>query len=172
MRADYGAREDVRRLRRLGWAMTAPVLFGALLALAWQIAQVSERRAQEATGEHLAASLNALVAERLARGQALEPAWRTGNPFVLLRWQQDNYCGELAAGEPARRGCWYWLPARAWLLYRARFAGGWTAGTNEVRAYRVQAISAARPAGPGTAFALELQAVPAAELAALAWISD
>lgn len=172
MRADYGARDDVRRLRRLGWSLSAPILLGVLLALAWKIAEVSERRALEATREHLVASLNGLVAEGVARGQVLEPAWRTSNPFVLLRWQQDNYCGELAADEPARRGCWYWLPARAWVLYRARFASGWIDERGEVQAWRLQALPAGVPVGANAAFALELQAVPAAQLTALGRLSD
>jgi len=172
MSPDYGVDGQVRLARRWGRAITVLILLGLVLAMAWKIAQVSEARAMQATREHLSASLNSLAAEHIAQDRVLDPAWSKTNPFVLLRWQQDNYCGELAAGEPARRGCWYWLPARAWVLYRARFASGWIDERGEVQAWRVQALPAGMPVGANAAFALELQAVPAAQLTALGWLSD
>ncbi|MDM8348174.1 hypothetical protein P8H27_04605 [Pseudomonas sp. sp1636] len=96
MRADYGARDDVRRLRRLGWSLSAPILLGVLLALAWKIAEVSERRALEATREHLVASLNGLVAEGVARGQG--PGAGAG-----LADEQPVRAATLAAGQLLRR---------------------------------------------------------------------
>nr|MBP8237850.1 hypothetical protein [Pseudomonas sp.] len=64
---------------------------------------------------------------------------------------------------------WYWLPSRAWVLYRARFADGWASGQGEVRAWRVLVVpaelSTALQSGHG-AFALELDPVPAAQVSA------
>ncbi|HLD68666.1 MAG TPA: hypothetical protein VJA19_21835, partial [Pseudomonas sp.] len=96
MNRDYGMDDGVRRLRRLGWALTGLMLLGVVLALGWKIAQVSERRAQQATREYLASSLISLTAEQLAQDRLLTRGMLTANPFQLLRWQQDNYCGELA----------------------------------------------------------------------------
>ncbi|QKE65512.1 hypothetical protein HNE05_19830 [Aquipseudomonas campi] len=169
MRPDYDADYTVRNMRRIGWGGALLILLGIVLALGWKIAQVSERRAMEATREHLAASLNSLTAEQMGKDQVLEPAWRKRNPFVLLRWQQDNYCGELAAGDAPQSGCWYWLPGKVWVIYRARFADGWTRGQGEVRAWRLLVVPDGMPTASqssGAAFALELEAVPAAELSA------
>ena len=169
MSPDYETDFWVRRLRLLGWSLTLVMAVGMLLALSWKIAQVSERRAQDATREHLAASLNSLAAEHLAKDKALDLDWRKKNPFVLLRWQQDNYCGELAAATEPQSGCWYWLPSEAWVMHRARFADGWTKGQGEVRAWRVLVVPAGMPTASqsaGAAFALELEAVTAVELSA------
>lgn len=168
MSPDYGVDDQVRLARRLGRLLVGLMVLGLLLALGWKIAQVSERRAMEATREHLAASLNSLVAEQVAGNQVLDPAWGRRNPFVLLRWQQDSYCGELAAGEAPRGGCWYWLPAQAWVLYRTRFGDGWTSGQGELHAYQLVALSYKMPTGSHwqhAAMALELEAVPVAVLA-------
>lgn len=168
MTPDYQSGYWVRRVRLLGWGLALAMLLGLVLALGWKIAEVSEGRALDATREHLAASLNSLAAEQMAKDQAPDVAWQK-NPFVLLRWQQDNYCGELAAGDEPQAGCWYWLPQPAWVLYRPRFVDGWAGRGSEVLAWRVLAV----PEGMSTAsqspdrrFALELAAVPAAELAA------
>ncbi|MEO4048498.1 hypothetical protein AAFN46_15590 [Pseudomonas sp. CAU 1711] len=170
MSPDYQVDYWVRRARQLGWGLGLAMLLALVLALGWKIARVSEARAMDATRQHLAASLSSLAAERVAKDRALDEAWRSKNPFVLLRWRQDNYCGELAAGDEPRAGCWYWLPHQAWVLYRPRFADGWTKRGSGVHAWRLQAI----PAAPSTAsqsthgrFALELSAVSAAELTAL-----
>ncbi len=169
MRPDYDADDTVRHMRRIGWGGALLILLGIALALGWKIAQVSERRAMDATREHLAASLSSLAAETMAKDQVLEPVWRKRNPFVLLRWQQDNYCGELVAGYEPQAGCWYWLPSEAWVMYRARFADGWTRGWGEVRVWRLLVVSDGMPTAsqlPGAAFALELEAVPAVEFSA------
>lgn len=107
MSPDYGVDAQVRLARRWGRALSGLILLGLVLAMAGKIMQVSEARAMQATREHLAASLNSLAAEHIAKDQVLDPAWGRKNPFVLLRWQQDNYCGELAAGGKPRNGCWY-----------------------------------------------------------------
>lgn len=174
MRRDYDSDDTVRNMRRIGWGGTVLMLLGVTLAMAWKIAQVSERRALDATREHLAASLNSLVAEQVARNRVLEPSWRKRNPFVLLRWQQDNYCGELAVGEAPQAGCWYWLPQQAWVLYRARFADGWTMRWGELHAWRLLAVPgemSVASQSAGAAYALELEAVPMTELAALGLLS-
>lgn len=175
MSPDYGVDDQVRLARRLGRAITVVILLGLALAMAWKIMQVSEARAMQATREHLAASLNSLAAEHIAKDQVLDPAWSKRNPFVLLRWQQDNYCGELAAGGKPQNGCWYWLPAQAWVLYQARFSDGWSLGQGEMQAYRLVLLNGGMPTGSHLlqdASALELEVVPAAELAAQDWLSN
>ena len=169
MSPDYEADYWVRRSRLFGWGLTLVMAAGLVAALGWKIAEVSEARAIQATREHLAASLTSLAAEQVAKDQVPDEAWRTRNPFVLLRWQQDNYCGELVAGDEPGRGCWYWLPQAAWVLYRPRFADGWTREESEVLAWRVLAVPEGMPTASQSnrdAFALELEAVPAAELSA------
>lgn len=169
MSPDYESGFWVRRSRLIGWGLILVMSGGMVLTLGWKIAQVSERRAMEATRANLASSLNSLAAEHLAKDKTLGTAWRTKNPFVLLRWQQDSYCGELAAGDAAQSGCWYWLPREAWVMYQASFADGWTRGQGEVRAWRLLVVPDGVPTASqssGAAFALELEAVPAAELSA------
>lgn len=175
MRRDYGSGRSINQLRRLGWGITLLMLLPVLLTMGWKIAQISEQRAMEATREYLATSLSNLVAQRLASGRALEPAWRHANPFVLLRWQQDNYGGELTAGAAPQSGYWYWLPAKGWIVYRARFRDGWTQSQGEIHAYRLLAGPEQPPTGArltGVTFALELEAVPAAELSAATWLKQ
>ena len=169
MKGEYQLEEHVRLARRLVWTIGGVVLVVGLLALAWQIAQFSERRAQQATREHLASSLASLTAEQLAQDRLLTRGMLVGNPFLLLRWQQDNYCGELARGETPASGCWYWLAEAGWVLYRWRFSDGWVEESTELQAYRVQAVPQATAAGAhwqGRGLALEFQAVPQAQLAA------
>ena len=169
MRGEYQLEEHVRLARRLVWTIGGVLLVVVLLALAWQIAQVSERRAQQATREYLASSLISLTAEQLAQDRLLTRGMLTANPFQLLRWQQDNYCGELARGDTPASGCWYWLAEPGWVLYRWRFSDGWAEDSTELQAYRVQAVPQATAAGAhwqGRGLALEFQAVPQAQLAA------
>lgn len=169
MSPDYQADYWVRRARLFGWGLILVMALAVVLALGWKIAEVSELRAMDATRAHLAASLSGLAAEQMAKDRVLDEAWKRKNPFVLLRWQQDNYCGELTApGEP-QAGCWYWLPPQAWVLYRTRFADGWKGRGHELHAWRLSTV----PEGLSTAlqsrgapFALELEEVPAAELSA------
>ncbi|WP_339080959.1 hypothetical protein [Pseudomonas sp. TMP9] len=159
----------MRFARQLGWAITWLILFTTVLALGWKIAQVTERRALEATHEHLTTGLNNLVAEQMAKNQVLDKAWRNSNPFVLLRWQQDNYCGELAAAEEPQSGCWYWLTGRAWVLYQQRFSDEWANETREVRAWRLVDVPGSATTAShskGTGFALELAEISADELSA------
>lgn len=164
MRPDYEADETVRRARLLGWV--GSLLMGILIvaALGWKMAQVGEKRAMDATRENLAASLNALTAEQMVKDRAPEAAWRKLNPFLLLRWQQDNYCGELSLEDQPQRGCWYWLPAKDWVIYRARYMNDLMGGEKDVRVWRLLVIPDEMPAAaPGTAFSLELEMVSAEE---------
>ena len=117
-------------LQRGSWRLLALMLGSVTLVSFWLIARASEARAVQATVTSLASSLNALAAEHMAQGRPLEAGWARRNPFVLLRWQPDNYCGELAEGQVPSRGCWYFLPQQARVLYRARFAG-WRSGGKE-----------------------------------------
>lgn len=170
MTPDYQAGMWVRRSRLLGWTLAVVMLLVLVLILGRKIAEVSEARAMQTTRAHLAASLTALAAEQMAKNQVPDAAWQKMNPFVLLSWQQDNYCGELAAGDEPQAGCWYWLPQQAWVLYRQRFADGWAQRRNEVHAWRVLAIpdgASTAPQWTSQSFALELAAVPAAELLVL-----
>lgn len=169
MRSEYQLAGRVRLVRRLGWAITGLMLVAVVLVLAWKIAQVSERRAQQATREYLASSLASLTAEQLAQGRWMTRGMLTGNPFQLLRWQQDNYCGELMRGNTPDAGCWYWLAEPGWVLYRWRFSDGWIKDSTELQAYRLQVVSPPATAGAhlqGRGLALELQAVSPAQIAA------
>lgn len=142
--------------------------------MGWKIAVVSEQQAMSATREHLASSLTSLSAEHVAKGQLLGEGWTKRNPFVLLRWQQDTYCGELAIAEEPKPGCWYWLPRQGWVLYRTRFADEWTKDARELQVYRVREVPREMSIGSqsvGAASALELEVVPPAELTAAGWIS-
>jgi len=158
VKAEYDSAATVRRARLLGWGLGGLILLGVVLALAWRIAQASEERARNAMRENLAASLNSLAAEQVAQRRPLALEWQRRNPFELLRWQPDGYCGELAEGEAPRRGCWHFLASRAWVLYRPRYTQQQTA----LKAYRVTVVPATAPAT-----GLELEEVPAAELSAV-----
>ncbi|WP_137820495.1 hypothetical protein [Pseudomonas sp. 2FG] len=167
MRAEYDSAATVRRARRLGWGLTGVILLGVALTLGWRILQVSEARALDAMRENLAASLNSLAAEGVAQRRPPAAVWLTLNPFVLLRWQPDSYCGELAEGQAPRPGCWHFLPRQAWVLYRARFAGARAEMVEQTLAWRLRLLPEPMRAGTGQAeppLTVELQPVPAAEL--------
>ena len=51
--------------------------------------------------------------------------------------EQGNYCGELADGQTPSRGCWYFLPQQARVLYRARFRGWRSGGEEGVQAWQL-----------------------------------
>jgi len=127
----------VAPLQRLAWWLLALILANVILVTLWHIAVDSETQAMNTTAAHLARSLNALAAENMAQGRPLDAGWSTGNPFVLLRGQQGNYCGELADGQTPRRGCWYFLPQQARVLYRARFRGWRSGGEEGVQAWQL-----------------------------------
>lgn len=169
MRGEYQFNDSVRVARRLGWVVTGLILLLIVLALAWTIGQVSEQRALQATREHLSSSLNNLIAEQMAKNQAMDATWRKTNPFVLLRWQQDNYCGEVTAGQVLEAGCWYWLPRRAWIVYQQRFADEWANQQREVRAWRLLSVPTRLPTAShsdNASFALELEEISAADVSA------
>ena len=71
----------VRFWRRCAFLLLALLLLPLLAAGTWRALQVSERRAYDATLEHLRSSLSAQVAEHLASGAGtrLAPA---GNPIA------------------------------------------------------------------------------------------
>lgn len=162
MNPDYQVDRLVRKWRFFGRILTLVMLMLVAWALLLKIAEASERRAMQATREHLAASLTALAAERTAQGRRGEPGWMRRNPFVLLRWQQDNYCGELRGADQPRPGCWYWLPRQAWVLYRFEH-GSWSRTGDAMRAWRLVAIP---QTGSATTQALELEEIHQAELTA------
>jgi hypothetical protein len=141
------------------------LMFGSVIFISlWHIAADSERAATNTTLAHLARSLNALAAENMAQGRPLDAGWATRNPFVLLRGQQGNYCGELADDQPPRRGCWYFLPQQSRVLYRARFDGWRSGGKGDVQVWQlvrlpVQAMDTAKA-----------ERLTAVELRAVDWI--
>ncbi len=165
MKADQALAETVRRSRRGGRVMLA-VLGLVALVIVWRMAQVSEEQAFDTTRGRLEASLNALAAEHMARGQMLDMQWSRRNPFELLRWRQDDYCGALEEDETPGSGCWYWLPAQGWLIYRMRYRL-WSGQDGGIKAYRLLVLSGRLPSderSPGAAVALELEAVPLRDL--------
>ena len=113
------------------------ILGNVMVISLWHIAVDSETKAMNMTVAHLARSLNALAAENMAQGRPLDAGWATRNPFALLRGQQGNYCGELAEGQTPSRGCWYFLPQQARVLYRARFRGWRSGGEEGVQAWQL-----------------------------------
>lgn len=121
-------------------ALLALMLGSVTLVAFWQITAASEAQTVRATVAHLARSLNALAAEHMAKGLPLDADWARRNPFVLLRGQQDNYCGELAEGQTPHRGCWYFLPQQARVLYRARFRGWRNGGEEGLLAWQLVAL--------------------------------
>ena len=127
----------VAPLQRGGWWVLLLILANVIFITLWHIAVDSEHRAMNTTVAHLARSLNALAAENMAQGRPLDAGWATRNPFVLLRGQQGNYCGELADGQTPSRGCWYFLPQQARVLYRARFRGWRSGGEEGVQAWQL-----------------------------------
>ncbi len=117
--------------------LVALILSSVIFITLWHIAADSERAAMNVTVASLSRSLNALAAENMAQGRPLEAGWARRNPFVLLRGQQGNYCGELAPGQAPHRGCWYFLPQQARVLYRARFDGWRSGGKEDVQVWQL-----------------------------------
>lgn len=168
MTADYDSIHTVRLSRRWGWGLASLILVGVLVSWGWAVAEVSERRAMQATRENLQTSLTQLSAERVAKDGRLDQLLVRQNPFGLLRWTQDNYCGELDEELSLESGCWYWLASRFWVVYQSRFTGrGWGRESRRY-AWRLLAVprqdSAAMQSGRAV-FALELEPVTDAELA-------
>lgn len=165
---------DARTARQFGWrgawlVLTVTLLAGAL-PIAWRALQVSEARAMQATLDNLALGFVARAAEEVVAGHALDRQWLAADPFRQLRWQPDDYCGELADGERPRRGCWHYLPQRGWVLYRSRFQSG--AWTNAIHGYALRRVPAKAVEGlrdRDGVVSLELEPVPAGQLAK--WMS-
>lgn len=168
MRADYDSIHTVRLSRRWGWGLASLILVGVLVSWGWKMAEVSERRAMQATQENLQTSLSHLSAEWVAKDGVRDQSLVTQNPFGLLRWMPDNYCGELDEKLSIESGCWYWQPSHSWVIYQPRFAGGGWGREQMPYVWRLLAVPrqdlAAMQAGR-KAFALELEAVTDAELA-------
>ncbi|MBV2133432.1 hypothetical protein KRX52_11595 [Pseudomonas sp. MAP12] len=142
-------------------AVLVLILANVILITLWHIVAASERGAMNATVGNLAHSLNALAAENMAQGRPLDAGWATRNPFVLLRGQQGNYCGELADGQTPSRGCWYFLPQQARVLYRARFSGWRSGGEEGVQVWQLVRLpqQTMETAETGRLTAVELRAV-------------
>ena len=171
MRADYDSGRTVQRARLLGWALCGLMALGLVWAMGAKILRVSEARALEATRENLGASLTALAAERVARGQAADASWLRRNPFQLLRWESSDYCGELLERQLPQAGCWHYLPARGWLLHRSRFTDPGQGIAAELRVFQLRAVPKLLPGGTESQdglISLELSEVPTAEVTALA----
>ena len=94
------------------------------------------QRSEAATLENLQAGLNRLALEETAQGRTLHRNWLQAT-FAQLRWQAEDYCGELEELTQARAGCWYFWPAQHWVVHR----GGEQAGAVDgMRAWRLRAI--------------------------------
>lgn len=171
MKADYDSGGTVRRARLFGWGLCGLIALGLVWAMGAKILRVSEARALDATRENLMASLTALAAERVAKGQAVDASWLRRNPFQLLRWENSDYCGELLERQLPQAGCWHYLPARGWLLHRSRFTDPEQGIAAELRVFQLQAVPKALPGGTESKeglIGLELNQVPTAEVTALA----
>lgn len=171
MSADYDSRRTVRRAQLFGWTVCGLIALGLLWAMGTKILQVSEARAINATRENLMASLTALAAERVARGQAADVSWLRRNPFLLLSGVSGDYCGELVARQLPQAGCWHYLPARGWLLHRSRFADEQGELAAELQVFQLQAVPKATLGSTElkeALISLELNRVPTAEITALA----
>ncbi|MFZ3182906.1 MAG: hypothetical protein WA173_02015 [Pseudomonas sp.] len=171
MKADYDSGGTVRRARLFGWAVCGLIALGLVWAMGSKILRVSEARALDATRENLLASLTALAAERVARGQAADASWLRRNPFQLLRWESSDYCGELQEQQLPQAGCWHYLPVRGWLLHRSRFTDPEQGIVAELRVFQLQAVPKAPPGSTESqdaVISLELNQVPAADVTALA----
>ena len=175
MRAEYDSERIVRRSRLLGRTFTALLVLGLLLAMGWRILPVLEDRNIQATRESLANSLLALSAEYVAQRKTLPKDWLQRNPFQLLRWQQTDYCGELEQGQRPARGCWYFLPEPAWLLYRSRFSDGASETGDDLQLFRVRGVPISVQNNAESEHelqALELEPVPQAERQAVTLWKD
>ena len=175
MRNEYDSDRIVRRSRLLGRSLTALIVLFIVLALSWRILQVLEQRNLQATRESLASSLLALSAEHVAQRKALPEDWLQRNPFQLLRWQQTDYCGELEQGQRPARGCWYFLPEPAWLLYRSRFSDGASETGDDLQLFRVRGVPISVQNNAESEHelqALELEPVPQAERQAVTLWKD
>ena len=175
MRAEYDSGSIVRRSRLLGRTFIVLVVLGLALAMSWRILQVLEQRNLQATQESLASSLLTLSAEYVAQRKTLPVDWLQRNPFELLRWQQANYCGELEQGQRPARGCWYFLPEHAWLLYRSRFSDGASETGDDLQLFRVRGVPISVQNNAESEHelqALELEPVPQAERQAVTLWKD
>ena len=137
MTADYDSIHTVRLSRRWGWGLASLIGVLVVTMLGWRMLEVAGQRSEAATLENLHAGLNRLALEEAAQGRTLHRHWLQANPFAQLRWQTEDYCGELEVLSLARVGCWYFWPAQHWVVHR----GGEQAGAVDgMRAWRLRAI--------------------------------
>ena len=137
MRADYDSIHTVRLSRRWGWGLASLIGVLVVIMLGWRMLDVAGQRSEAATLENLHAGLNRLALEETAQGRTLHRHWLQANPFAQLRWQADDYCGELVALSQSRAGCWYFWPAQHWVVHRGDEQAGAVEG---IRAWRLRAI--------------------------------
>jgi hypothetical protein len=171
VKTDYDSDRTVRHARLLAGVVCAVIALGLVWAMGVKVLQVSEARALSATQENLLASLTALAAEQVAKGQVADTRWLRRNPFQLLRWESSDYCGELQELQLPQAGCWYYLPARGWLLHRSRFTDPEQGVVAELQVFQLHAVPKpplGSPASPEALISLELNPVPAADVTALA----
>jgi hypothetical protein len=140
MHADYDSQPTVRHMRWLGWTLFGLIMLGLVWVMTDKVLRVIEARTVSATRENISASLVALSAERVAQGLSAEPSGLGQNPFKLLRWQNNDYCGELLAAQLPEPSCWYYLPQRSWLLHRSRFADEKGDLVAELQVFQLQAV--------------------------------
>jgi hypothetical protein len=175
VRADFDSGQVARRGRLIGRVVFSLIVLGVGLMLLQRLREVSEEQNLQATREHLASSLLSLSAESIAQHKALPQDVLTHNPFELLRWQQDDYCGELEPVQEPEPGCWYFLPKLAWVLYRSEFSDEVSESGDKLHLFRIQAVPANTVKDAQLTRgqqALELQPVSAAERQAVTLWSD
>ena len=151
----------VAPLQRGGWLLLVLILGNVILITLWHIAVDSENRAMNTTAAHLVCPDPRAWHTLWALGRPREAGGAPRNPWALLRGQQDNYCGELADGQTPSRGCWYFLPQQARVLYRARFRGWRSGGEEGVQAWQLVRLplQTMETAETGRLTAVELRAV-------------
>ncbi len=137
MTVDYDSIHTVRLSRRWGWGLASLIGVLVVAMLGWRMLDVAGQRSEAATLENLHAGLNRLALEETAQGRTLHRHWLQANPFAQLRWQADDYCGELMALSQSRAGCWYFWPAQHWVVHRGDEQAGAVEG---MRAWRLRAI--------------------------------
>ena len=114
---DYAQDKQISRLRVVV-TLVLSLLGGSV---AWMMLErasaVLEQRTVAAIRGSLADSVLAEVAEAMAAGKPA-PDLHAVNPFTLLSWQPEQYCGELQGNAAPQPGCWHYLTDRKWVVYR------------------------------------------------------
>ncbi len=96
----------------------------------------------DATLAHLRSSLSGAGGRAPGLGCRYAAWHRPATPSRLLRWQGDDYCGELADPRQAAPGCWYYLPGRRRCSTAAVFSTRWQGNGDELHAFALVEVPA------------------------------